>query len=247
MTIVNRVPGVFANNLGNIDYMPPITDGLTGLYLMGGSADETRRNRAPGGGASASLVGSPVFKTFSVNLGPDVYLETAQPETPSFTLISIARKPAAGHALISNLNGSAASTNFAHLTIESGPVLNVRARTDPTSANNLLSSYPFPLGDNGFEMFAGTFDDVAHTSMVYMPGKVSQSAGANPQVLTGLGARVANTTTFRIGRARVTSALYAANTDHAAAMIYSKALTQAQIDAIYKHAKKWFGLRDIGI
>lgn len=244
MTIVRKYSGVFERNLGNINFIPPVLNGLTGLFLIGGSREATEKNHAQGG-ANATLVGSAVFEPSAIELGQSVYLDTVIPETKSFTFITIARVPAAGHAFIGNLglsgyNGPYAVSEFSDATKKYGP----RVKTTPTGSHIVIDQ---AIADTShWMMFISAWDDATGTATAYIPS-LKSAGGPNPRVVTGQSPRDASAVNLRIGRVVATSAVYTASTKHAADFIYNRSLTLSEMDALYQHAKKWFAIRGIDI
>ncbi|WP_435656042.1 hypothetical protein [Brucella pituitosa] len=244
MTIVRKYDRVFERNIGNINFIPPVVNGLTGLFLLGGSKEESEKNHAAGG-ANATLMGSAVFEPSAVSLGQSVYLQTAISETKSFTFATVAQVPPAGHAFIGNLgssgyNGPYAISELNNTSKKFGP----RAKTTPTSSHIVVDQEL--LDTTRWMMFICSWDDATGTATAYIPS-LKASSGANPQISSGQSPRDDNTVPLRIGRAVSTSANYAASTRHALDYTYNRALTLSEMDALYEHAKKWFAIRRMEI
>lgn len=77
--------------------------GLTGLFVMGGTADESRYNHADG--TSGTVVGTPTYAANSVTFPQNVYIDTGVAETASLTLAGAMAKLGTFRGLIQNVNG----------------------------------------------------------------------------------------------------------------------------------------------
>jgi hypothetical protein len=244
MTIVRKYPGVFSKNIGNINFIPPVTSGLLGTFLFGKDKASSERNHAPGG-VDGVMTGSAAYETSAVVLGPDVYLQTQIVETKSFTFATVAQVPPAGHAFIGNLGGSGyngpyATSELNNSTHKFGP----RAKTTPTGNHIAIEQ---ELTDvNRWMMFIAAWDETAQTAIAYIPS-LESAGGPNPLTVTGQSPRDTSTAQLRIGRMISTSSVYAASTRHALDYIYDRCLSIAEMQTIYEHAKQWFYPRGIAI
>lgn len=243
MTVIDRVS---RQSLGNIAFIPTIKDGLIGLYQPRKNAQEAVINRAPTGGV-ATLVGSPTFGDFGALLGPTAYLETVHPETTEFTLISVANKnPAGGVALVSTLAGSASTTPNAALNFRLSPTpvrMGADVKTSPDSAAESFG-FDFPPADISPDFFAVACSTTTLTMM--MPRNPAQDPDGIRSVALS-GSRDDNTAAWRIGAARVTTALFPNSTVMYLAMIFNRALTELEIRAVYAEARAYFAPRGIAI
>lgn len=242
MTVIDRVS---RQSLGNIAFIPTIRDGLVGLYQPRKTAAEAAINRAPSGGA-AVVVGNPTFSDFGALLGPTAYLETAHPETTEFTLIAVVNKnPSGGVALISTLAGSASSTQNAALNFRIDTPVRMGADVKTTPDGGAESfGFDFPAADTGPEFFAAACSSSTLTLM--MPRNPPQDPDGIRSVALA-GTRDANTATWRIGSARVATALFPNSTVVYLVLIFNRALTELEIRAVYAEARAYFAPRGIAI
>ncbi len=244
MTVVRKYPGVFSKSLGNINFIPPVTTGLLGAFLLGQDQAYSQKNHAPGG-VDAVMTGAAAYERSAVVLGPSVYLQTQIVETKSFTFATVAQVPPAGHAFVGNLgasgyNGPYAVSEFSNASLKFGP----RAKTTPTGSHLVVDQ---ALTDvNRWMMFIAAWDDASQTAIAYIPS-LQSAGGPNPLTVTGQNPRDAGTDQLRIGRVIASSAVYAASTRHALDYIYNRCLSIAEMQTIYEHAKQWFYPRGIQI
>lgn len=240
MTVIDRVS---RQSLGNVAFIPTIKDGLIGLYQPRKNAGEAAINRASSGGA-AVVVGNPTFSDFGALLGPTAYLETAHPETTEFTLIAVANKnPSGGVALVSTLAGSASSTQNAALNFRIDAPVRMGADVKTTPDGGAESfGFDFPAADTGPEFFAAACS--ASTLTMMMPRNPSQDPDGIRSVALA-GTRDANTATWRIGSARVATALFPNSTVVYLVLIFNRALTELEIRAVYAEARAYFAPRGI--
>lgn len=244
MTVIDRVR---TTNLGSLEFISPVTSGLVGLFQPRKDDDTAVVNRMALG-APAMVVGPGVaYGAWSAFLSPAGYLETQLPETSAFTLITVARKvPAGGVSLVSTLAGSTSSTPFVQQVYRTAAPVRWAAgvKTTPVTADSSFG-FDFPAGDTGFEMFFTACDAAGLTNM--MPRNPAGAVGGNPRTVALAGARDGNSAKWRIGSARVETALYPNGTDIALVLIYNRALAELEGRAIYAQAKKYFLQRGIAI
>lgn len=235
--------------LGNLFFQTSVEDGLVGLYQPRKSDRDVVVNRAPDG-VAASLYGAPSYTLWGAVLGPEAYLDTVHPETPQFTILTVARKAsvAGGLALVSTLIGSASTTPGVTVGYRNGDGQAARFQTDvkttPDTAAQALG-YDFPVGDTGFEFFASICTAIDQTNL--MPRNPAGVVGGNPRTVALAGSRDAGSETWRIGAIKVASALYPGSTEIALVMIYNRALTGLEARAVYAEARAYFGPRGIAI
>lgn len=244
MTIIDRVR---TQSLGSLNFEPPVTSGLVGLFQPRRSDDVASANLVNSAAPGLAVGGGIIYGSWSASLGPGGYIETQLPETADFTLITVARKNTAGGvALVSTLAGAANSTPYAHqvFRLTNPSRLASNAKTTPVTAEGNLG-FDFPAGDTGFEMFFTSCGAGSITNM--MPRNPAGTVGGNPRVSALAGPRDVGSANWRIGSARVTTALYPNGTEIALVMIYNRALGELEGRAVYAKAKAYFAQRGIAI
>lgn len=244
MTIIDRTRSA---SLGNLNFVPAVSAGLVGLFQPRRSADVAALNLAAPSAPGLAVGAGITYNVWSAFLGPAGYIETQLPETPEFTLVTVARKePAGGVALVSTLAGSVNSTPYAQQAIRSSaPVrMTSNAKTTPVTTEGNLG-FDFPAGDDGFEMFFTACGAGGITNMI--PRNPAGLVGGNPRTTALAGPRDAGAANWRIGSARITTGLYPNGTEMALVLIYSRALSELEGRALYAQAKRYFSARGIAI
>lgn len=243
MTVIDRIS---SRSLGNLYFMPPVLDGLVGLFQPRRSIAESLINRAPGATVHGSITGTPTFTANGAILGPDAYIDTGLPETREYTLISIARKnPNGGVMLIGSLAGSINTTPYALLAqrLNTPPRFINGAKTTPVSTQQNIA---YNLVDDNYE-FAAAACDGSNFTLTLPRNPISSSGNNNPRTDALAGPRDAPTNNWRIGAALITTATYPNSTEHNLAIIYSRALSELEIRTIYADAIEQFQPRGITI
>lgn len=241
MTIVLTAKGVdFSRDA--LGFVFPVMTGLEFLNYFGGSGDRTVRNLAPGKGVP-TVTGSPVnaaaFATFRA--GTD-FLTTATLDQAEVTLIAVARaapsSPATAYKyLIGNYNGGGAaqgSNMFLNAAADSAPTV-LAARTGNTTAN-LVS----PDSAASFAFYASRVG-AAYTRIDDKTHGLTASAA-------GMGDRSAPSGVYyRVGSSGPNLGLTDGRADMAFAAIYSRCLTDTEIDTVYRRVKAYLATKSLSI
>lgn len=229
---------------------PPVTEGLEFWNYYGGASD-MRRNLAPNKPA-AIPVGDPTGGDFYIRCeGMIDYIQTAVAASEQFTLIAVAKAvlPDAGSApLISNtgsisqtgvattgaaiyLNDAATGNNLLRLTAQQA------ANSAGTSTTVVASTTDFNASTSGVQMFAGRCE--ADGDRVANVMGTALTATTN----SALAAMLAQP--YRIG------SQYNATADGVvdiyAAIIYSRALSDAELATVYDFVRMFYARRGITI
>lgn len=77
--------------------------GLTGLFVLGGTADLSRFNHATG--TSGTVVGSPTYNSNSVTFPVNSYIDTGIAETTNLTLAGSSARDDTFRGIVHNVNG----------------------------------------------------------------------------------------------------------------------------------------------
>ncbi|TCW17365.1 hypothetical protein EDF73_1014 [Raoultella sp. BIGb0138] len=238
MVIKSNVP---SNIIANPDgWNPPFTtDGLlyAGIYGRGNLS----KNYAPGG-VDAVVTGSPVvsnhFATFDLNN----FIETGVPTTKETTLITISKRinPAKRQYFIASYRG----TNDAGRSL-------VTDTGNPNLA--MYSHYKDPTTDVSSVQFAATKQDITDGTPAFMYGRdtgkkltiknMTSQTGANVIVPGSAESFTNPALTYRIGRSNSGEVPEASAI--AVAMIFGRALSDAEIQAAYDYFQAYFARRSI--
>ncbi len=253
MAIIDRIKTTGA--LGNLYFQPSITNGLHGLFQPRKSDVEAVKNRAPNG-IDGTIGGIPTYTLWGAVLGPNGYIDTAIPETKSYTVITIARKASVtGGVMMVSSRGSGSPTTTPYISVLMRGVsegvmarLQVESKTTPTTSTSTLTfGYDFPPDDDGFDFFAATVQDGAPAVLnTMMPANPVGVFGGNPRAATMAGPRDEPVETLRLGWIKATgSSLYPGSTEYSLFMIYDRALSPLEMRALYAEAKAYFAPRGV--
>jgi hypothetical protein len=226
---------------GAIGLVPPVPRALAGIFVLGGSLEQSRRNFAPGAAAPGQIVGAPgVFANYLSLKGNTNYLNTLVAETDSATWIVVARAPLIATGNRPALVGNYVSTIAGAMAYIDGPT------TAP--AGTLRVNVAYQANSNA------TAVDPDVTAWGYY--ELSIVAGA-PTILrertrnatvttpTPTGTRTKNTAMpVRVGSAG--HGTYSGDSDIALAILHSDVLTPTEQDANYTWAKA-VALKRLGV
>ncbi|HFS8316983.1 TPA: hypothetical protein ACH2K1_000695 [Klebsiella pneumoniae] len=240
MVIKSNVP---SNVIANPDgWNPPFTtDGLlyAGIYGRGSLS----KNYAPGS-IDAVVKGSPVvsnhFATFDINN----FIETGVPTTKETTLIAITKKvsPALRQFFISSYNGTVDAGRS--LVIDKGTAkltFYSHYKNTETNANTVLNCYATLNVTTGEPAFIYGRDTGKKINVASMTDRLS---GEN--IPTAAFEAIVNPALkYRIGRSNNNEVPGAS--DIAAALIFDRALSDAEIKAIYDYFQAYYARRGISI
>ncbi|WP_413702587.1 hypothetical protein [Raoultella ornithinolytica] len=240
MVIKSNVP---SNIIANPDgWNPPFTtDGLlyAGIYGRGNLS----KNFAPGG-ADVIVMGSPVVSNHFASFDFNNFIETGIKTTKETTLVTISKciNTAKRQYFISSYRGMS----------DAG-----RSLVTDTGNPNLVvySHYKDTTTDVSSVQYAATELEIKDGSPAFMYGRdtgkkltiwnMTSQKGANVTVPGNAESFVNSALTYRIGRSKTSEVPEASTT--AAALIFDRALSDAEIQAIYDYFKAYFARRGINI
>lgn len=233
-----------ANSVG---YLAPVSNGLLGLWFLGGSVAETQLDRA--GIANAVLAGSPTIGNGYVSfrgLDDGDYLQTSVMETDEITIMCVAKSSdtfADGNhkpMFISNFgtdSGSGGALIGASIYVDGG--------TAPAGTVRLGG------GQNNSGSYTAYTSTTFSTSNVatwnFYSGTMTAAGGTGSRILTNSTTDQTNNTSpayprrsntvraFRIGASH--SASFNGTCDVAFAAIYNRVLTPAEVETVYQAVK----------
>lgn len=200
----------------------PVISGLKGAFLFGSGLDVASLNWAAGGN-DAAVIGSPTvgngFLTFDLN----AYLQTDIAETAAQTFVIVARRPAdAAVGYIGNYGGSVAW----------GVSLYSSAGTSLMNSTSSRGGAAGGIGVSGtvadFGLYALTVPATGQSRIDDLTEGTANLAASGSRTINGGGAH-------RIGR--VYSGTFAGQTDQVLAMIYDRALSDAERLAVADWAR----------
>lgn len=217
-------------NIGNVTlpgsgYPPigamsiPVTDGLTGAFLLGSGSNVGATNYAENGG-TVTFVGSPDWQNGYVEVDRLNYIQTSIPETAAMTIIAIAKRKVSG-------NNTPIVGNFIDVT-NVGVALYVASGTDNPIANADRAA------GGGTVTVNGNWDAWSLVSLVvpstgamtitdHTNGLTANSAATDARVITGGG-------DIRIGS--FYSVSFPGASQIAAVAVYNKALSPIELTAM---------------
>lgn len=233
-----------ANSAG---FIAPVSSGLVGWFYLGGTVAETQQDRAAI--ANATLAGSPTLHDGYVSFSgysSGQWLQTAIAETDEITLLTVAKssdtfvdgthKP----MFLSNFgtdSGSGGALIGASLYIDGGTApagtLRLGGGQDTSGTYTAYVSTTFSTTDvSVWNFYAGKMLAAGGTgSRSLINSTTDQSNSASPTV-----PRRSNTVRlFRVGAGFSSS--FSGSCDVAFAAVYSRALTDTEIETIYQAVK----------
>lgn len=236
-----------------VAFVPPVADGLEYWNFFGGDASQSRRNLAPGKNG-ASLVGALTYNAHSaIFKGGTNFLITEVADPESVTFIAVARCPTeeAG-MIISNYRspriGGVGTTLGKSLLLNPGnpdgalDASMFSSRWDgaggASSAAGATRVQAVPT--NSWGAFVGRSNE--STKIRDVVNKTNNLAATNP--ITALGDISA--APFRIGSPHVDNE-YNQSSEIAAAIIFSRALSNDEVEKVYGFLKGYFARRGIAI
>lgn len=254
--ILIRVKGASfeANAVG---FIPPIAGGLEYMNFFGGDANKATRNLAPGKPA-AGLVGAPTYNEHSAIFRPGAnYVVTSVDDAESMTFIAVAKSLSdANTMIVSNFSGPRAggvgtttgkALDFGSNGVIDGLVTNKMfgprwdgVSSAPVSPGVAITGLQNPVGE--WRAVVGRARESDKTLSIF-----NKTAGLSGSVgvtqVADLGA-----SKMRIGGTAVASGGSFANAvEIAAVAIYSRALTDVEIDKVYSFLKGYYSRRGMAI
>lgn len=232
---------------------PPITDGLEFWNYYGGDSD-MRRNLAPGKSA-AIPVGDPSADggDFFIRCeGTIDYIQTAVAASNEFTMIAVAKAvtPDAGPCpLISNtgsanqVNGSATAGAAIYLNdaVTGNDLIRLTAQqagnNSGTSTTVAASTSDFDISDSGVQMLTGRCTGAGD--------RIAKIMGTSLTATTNSALPAMLAQPYRIGSQYNTGAK--GLVDIYAAIIYSRALSDSELDTIYSFVRAFYARRGLTI
>lgn len=237
-----------ANSVG---FIAPVADGLVGWWYLGGTEAETKRDRA--GIANATLGGSPTINAGYASFGgysAGQWLQTAVTETAAFTMLCVARSTEAAHSgtdlpmFVSNYGNDAGNGGT-----PIGASIYISAGTVPAGTLRLGG------GQNANGTVLGqintTFSVAASTSWNFYAGRLASTSANNTQQLNarhlfGKTSGQSHTTNnyprvvHSVNKMRIGAGFhsgFSGSCDVAFAALYSRALTDDEVETIYQAVK----------
>jgi hypothetical protein len=227
-----------------IAFSPPVSAGLE-YWNYFGDPTKTARNLALGK-AAASIIGAPgAGANFATFTGLTNYVQTGLVDQTEVTLLAVARPitPAAAtyKHVIGNYNGTsgnqAGSSLLFNNVAQGGPGV-YNARSDGTNSQNSILFAP--IGDySGFGFIAGRMGATASRYDDKTRGLSANGTFSYPRAAS-------NGQLYRIGSA-VSAATGTQAVDVAFAAIYSRVLSDVELDAIYQKVKTYLAGKSIAI
>ncbi|WP_152219706.1 hypothetical protein [Pseudomonas sp. SCB32] len=238
-----------------VSYIPAVEDGLEYLNFFGGSADNLRRNLAKGK-PDALLVGAPVVKAHSAVFTNLVnYLKTAVDHTPSMSIVLVLKTPATEDdaMYVSNFGsqrkGAPAGTTTLGTTTwfrGLGPVdgkgkLGQIVSYVEGATNPAVEPLEIDVPTNTIRMMASSFHTPTRQAKF-----VDKTAGYSDSRTLPVDRTFDLGQTFNIGS---TVGPYAPSTTAEIyfAALYSRQLSDAELDAVYQSLKAYYTHRGIVI
>jgi hypothetical protein len=230
MSVRIIVPGAYQAGKG---WLPKNRAGLVGCFVLGDSISDGVKNWA--GGPDATVVGAPTASTGYLRLSQAAYMQTSVPETQDMTIITVSRYPNtwSGAALVcsnydSPIDGVASYYSAANL---------FRFGARSTTGFNTVSSGAYDISK--WKFFAGRCSgasSVAATLRRYDPGP-------NNDNNTIASPRQQNGKSLRIGAGY--QSLSSAQIDVSLVLVYSRALSDDECDAVRTDVSPLLAARDI--
>lgn len=229
---------------------PPVTSGLEFWNYYGGASD-MRRNLAPNKPA-AIPVGDPTGGDFYIRCeGMIDYIQTAAAASDEFTLIAVAKTvlPDAGSAPLISNTGSISQTGVATTgaaiylndTVQGNNLIRLTAQQASNNAGAsaavVASTQDFNASITGVQMFAGRCEaDGDRVANIMGTALNATTPSALPAMLAQ---------PYRIG-SQYSSGIDGI-VDIYAAIIYSRALSDAELTAVYDFVRTFYARRGITI
>lgn len=203
----------------------PVTAGLEGAFLLGDGVESCVKNYAEGK-ADATIIGAPVDGGTYTKFGGGAYIDTGITETAAQTLIAVGRVgtavPAstAAHFLSSLSSPGSGSRLFQ----ASKTAINVNA-----AKNNAADSIGLlRANDDTMHVVSAR---TSSSSLLVLNDKTLSTAATS--AVTGL-ARTVSARKFEIGSSPV-----AVSTEMLIAMVYSRVLTDTELDSVVVWARSY--------
>lgn len=230
---------------------PPVTDGLEFWNYYGGASD-MRRNLAPNKPA-AIPVGDPTGGDFYIRcVGMTDYIQTAAEASAQFTLIAVAKAvmPDAGNAPMISNTGSMSQTG--KVTTTGGAIY----LNDVTPGNNLMRLSAMQAANNGGanQMVVASTDDfdASAPGVRMFTGRCEADGDRIAKIMGTTLTRGTNSALpamlgqpYRIGSQYTSGGV--GIVDIYAAIIYSRALSDAELDTVYDFVRTFYARRGITI
>jgi hypothetical protein len=239
-----------------INYVPPVAAGLEYLNFFGGEANLSR-NLAPGKPAG-QVIGSPAFTDKSMTpTQMSKYIQTLVPHTDEMTIMAVAKGPAddADSHLVSNYfspraGGVGTAAGVSVMTRQTSPVVDGVARDtlawshwDGVSSPTVLYSTYLPNRPvPELKTLVATTSKATRLGKIYnkTAGLVASSSPISDGKTPDLGGLL------RIGSAYTTVAGYQPSEIFFVA-IWSRVLTEVEIDVMYEAVKGYYANRGIPV
>lgn len=233
----DNYPSIFGFNI-------PVTSGLEGAYLFGDGSGQVARNYAPGK-ANAAIVGTlaPVgagFATFS-DAG---YINTGISETAEMTLITVSRDSTGTADPIPGYIGNNFSVAGGGTTIISGSPTTLRG-----SCVKINATLTPPAADVEFISAAGnpaTFTAQSFRAKNAAPSLMNNLSTGLQVVSTNSGVRVLETN-YPIWIGRIPSNSFKGFNDQVAALVFSRALGDAELALLMTWLRGYCASKGIAI
>jgi len=224
-----------------VAFVPPVVDGLEYWNYFGGTAANSVRNMVTGKTAS-SLVGSPTVGAGFISASQTDCVRTAILDQAEVTLLAVGRGPANVNTsgwgmMISNYGSGGASQGSSVAFVGSGSFkggvgtavarvngVDINAAPDLPSADHSAWTYAEARIGNAFLRVR---DRTRNTGSTVTPGSARVTSGTAYRV----GAPYGGVTTFGM--------------DIAFAAIYSRVLTDAEVDSVYQRVKAYLSTKSI--
>ena len=239
-----------------VNYVPPVGEGLEYLNFFGG-ADKLGRNLAPGK-PSGQVVGSPAFTANSMTpLQMLNYIQTGVPHTDEMTFMVVAKGPTddVNSHLISNfwssrVGGVGNTVGASVMTMPVAPSGDGIGRealawsawdgVSSTSLQITTNMPPHPVAE--MKAIAATISKANRVGEIFnkTAGLSVKGAPLPDGTTTDLGGE------FRIGSAYL-SVSGAQPSEILFVAIWSRVLSEAEIDVMYQAAKGYYAIRGVAI
>lgn len=249
MGILIRVKNASFENKA-VAFVPPVADGLEYLNFFSGGAANVARNLAPNK-PSGVLFGSPVYNEHSaVFTSQAAYVGTSVEDAPEMTMIAVARAVADSAAhIISSFSGprpgGVAGTSYGKTMWFTNPtngdgwvqIQTVQGRWDGIAGSAALNtiSGTLPINVNQWVAATGLMGVNTNQMRNNSSGFVDTDATQLQPDPTSM--------KLRIGSATISSG----SAEIAFAAVYSRLLTDTEVDAVYAFIKAYYARRGIAI
>lgn len=246
-TLITSKSADFSKN--PLGYVPAVPDGLEYVGFYGGGGARTSRNFARGK-APGVLYGSPVYSPASVTLTPKSnYIATSVPQSESMTvLLVIAPITETPRSIIFGNADLAPASNGSFIMLPAVGAIDgfadlrftVAQRSDSGQSVNINVDLPNSMRIGELCAVVARMDEVTRERLLMVPktGERAVNVGSYPVDI--------GTTPMLIG-SYYHNATFTAPVEFAAAAIYSRALSDGEIETLYRSVAGYYASLGISV